>query len=152
MARRFPLQAPLEHARHRLEAGERLLRILKRKEDDARRRLDDLRGYRQEYLNRYAGAGQQGMSILLMRDFQVFIAKLDTAIRHQEGEVEQIHGHWAQAHEAWLKQRQKVKAYETLGERHQRAEEKRQERREQVQTDEQANRIHFDRTVSRDRH
>ena len=44
MAKPFPLQALLEHSRHRTEAAERLLRILKRREEAARQRLEELHG------------------------------------------------------------------------------------------------------------
>lgn len=145
MAQPFPLQSLLDHARHRMEAGERLLRILKRRVEAAQQRLDELREYKLDYQRRLAGGGARGMDIHLLRDFHVFLGKLDTAIAHQAGEAEKSEANWRAAHENWLALRRKVKAYETLATRHQHRESSRQEKREQRQTDETALRRHLHR-------
>lgn len=136
MPARFPLQALLDHASHRLEAAERLLRMLRRKEDEARGRLDELRGYRQEYQTRLAGQGRGGMHILLFQDYHAFLGKLEGAVGQQEEEMAQASARWRQAHENWVALRQRVKAYETLAKRHADAEGLRLEKQEQRQTDE----------------
>ena len=143
MATRFPLQSLLDHARHRMEAAERLLRILKRKEDEARRRQDELNGYKQEYQRRLTGqAGERGIDIHLLRDYHAFLHKLDVAISHQEREVAQALAHWRGAHDNWLELRQKVKAYEALDVRHHDQERRREEKRDQRLPDEQEARRH----------
>ena len=145
MAAAFPLQALLDHSRHRMEAAERLLRMLKRKEDMAQRQLQELHGFKSEYQNRLTGGGANGMDIVLLRDFYAFLVKLDRAISHQDGEVVQAHAHWQAAHENWLALRQKVKAYETLAARHASQELQKQEKRDQRLTDETALRKHASR-------
>ncbi len=143
MATRFPLQSLLDHSRHRMEAAERLLRILRRKEEAARQRHEELQGYKRDYQQRLAGeTGARGMQIHLLRDFHAFLGKLDVAIHHQENEVAQATAHWQSAHDNWLTLRQKVKAYEALADRHRHQEIKREEKRDQRQTDEQAARRH----------
>jgi flagellar FliJ protein len=143
VATRFPLQSLLDHAHHRMEAAERLLRILKRKEEAARRRQDELQGYKRDYQTRLTGeSGSRGMVIHLLRDYHAFLGKLEVAIRHQEQEVAQAVAHWQSAHDNWLLLRQKVKAYEALGERHRQQELRREEQRDQRLTDEQAARRH----------
>jgi flagellar protein FliJ len=146
LAARFPLQALLDHARHRMEAAERLLRMLKRKEDAARQQLQELQGFKAEYQGRLAGGGADGINILLLRDFYAFLTKLDHAIAHQDGEVVQAHAHCQSAQENWLILRQKVKAYETLASRHASQELQKEEKRDQRQTDEAALRKHVGRT------
>lgn len=143
MARAFPLQSLLEHARHRMDAGERLLRMLGRRLEAARRRLHELHEYKQEYQQRLAGGGTRGMDIHLLRDFHVFLGKLDAAIAQQSAEVDKAEAHWHAAHQNWLGLRRKVKAYETLAGRHQRQEIARQEKLEQRLTDENALRRHL---------
>ncbi len=143
MAAAFPLQALLEHSRHRMDAAERLLRMLKRKEDTAQQRLLELHGYKSEYQGRLNGVGAVGMEIILLRDFYAFMVKLDSAITHQQSELAQAHAHWQAAHENWLVLRQKVKAYETLAVRHGNQEKQKQERIDQRQTDEKALRKHL---------
>lgn len=139
MAARFPLQSLLEHSRHRMDAAERLLRILKRREQEARQRLEGLIAYRDDYQNRLTGeAGHQGMGIHLLRDYHAFMNKLEVALAHQEQEVDKAEAHWRRAHEDWLELRRRVQAYEALAERHRRQEIRREEKRDQRLTDEQA--------------
>mgnify|MGYP001581400679 CR=1 FL=1 len=141
----FPLQALLDHSRHRMEAAERLLQLLKRKENAAQQRLQELHGYKSEYQARLAGGGAAGMEIKMLRDFYAFMVKLDSAITHQDSEVAQAHAHWQAAHDNWLALRQKVKAYEALAVRHANQEMQRQEKRDQRLTDETALRKHASR-------
>lgn len=138
MAKRFPLQTLLEHSQHRMESAERLLLTLKRREDSAKARLEELHGFKAEYQQRLAGTGSRGIDIQLLRDFHVFLLKMDGAIRQQAGEVDKAHAHWLQAHAHWLQLRQKVKAYETLAQRHHAQELARLEKREQRLSDEYA--------------
>lgn len=143
MASSFPLQTLLDHSRHRMEAGERLLRILKHKEQVARQSLDGLISYRGDYQQRLTtDASGPGMDIHLLRDFHAFLAKLEVAIEHQEKALVQAEANWKKAHETWLELRRRVKAYETLAERHRRREIQREEKRDQRLTDEQAARRH----------
>jgi flagellar FliJ protein len=137
---RFPLQTLLDHARHRMEAAERLLLMIKRKEDAARLKHEELERYEREYMARLAGASQGGMDIQMLRDFHVFLGKLDHAIKGQAAEVDMLHGRWLAAHENWLILRQKMKSFEVLESRHQKAEVLREDRRDQRQSDELANR------------
>jgi flagellar FliJ protein len=141
----FPLQALLDHSRHRLEAAERLLRMLKRKEELAQQRLQELQGYKSEYQARLSGGGATGMNITLLRDFYAFLIKLDSAISHQSSDLAQAHVNWQAAHDQWLALRQKVKAFETLATRHAHQEMQKEERRDQRLTDETALRKHADR-------
>lgn len=145
MASRFPLQTLLDHSRHRMDAAERLLRMLKRREDLARSKLEDLSGYKREYQQRLVGSGARGLQIHLLRDYHAFLIKLDEAIGQQEKEVAQARVNWETAHANWMALRQKVKAYETLATRHLAQENERQEKRDQRVTDEAALRKHLNR-------
>lgn len=136
MADKFPLQSLLDHARHRMAAAERLLMAIKRKEEAAKLKHEELERYRHEYQARLAGSSQGGMDIQMLRDYHVFLGKLDQVIRNQAGEVETMHGRWLAAHENWLALRQKVKSFEVLESRHRAAEMHRQDLREQRQSDE----------------
>ncbi len=143
MATHFPLQSLLDHGRHRMEAAERLLRMLKRKVEAARQKRDELQGYKRDYQLRLTGeAGERGMVIHLLRDYHAFLGKLDAAIGHQEKEVVLAQAHWQSAHETWLALRQKVLGYEALAERHRHRERQVEDKRDQRTTDEQASRRH----------
>lgn len=138
MARHFPLQPLLDHSRHRMEAAHRSLRVLRQQEEEARRRLQELEGFRQEYCDRLKHSVAGGMHIHLMRDYHAFLAKIEQAIRHQTELVSEAHGRWESAHKHWLAERQKVEAYEVLAKRHRQRELHREERRDQRLTDEHA--------------
>lgn len=140
MPRGFTLQPLLEHARHRLEAAERLMRMLKRKEDAAAARLIELQNYLAEYRQRLTATSQGGMDILRFRDFHGFIAKLENAIRHQEKEVANLNARWNQAREQWFELRRRVKSFEVLAERAHNEYLRNESRREQRQLDELAQR------------
>ncbi|NTV94239.1 MAG: flagellar export protein FliJ [Thiobacillus sp.] len=140
MAAKFPLQSLLDHARHRMEAAERLLLMIKRKEDAAKLRHEELERYRSEYMARLSGSSRSGMDIQMLRDYHVFLGKLEQAIRNQAGEVEMLHGRWLAAHESWLALRQKVQSFEVLESRHIKAELWREDRRDQRQSDELSSR------------
>lgn len=140
MAAAFPLQSLLDHARHRMQAAERLLMTIKRKEDAARLKQQELERYREEYRARLAGVSQVGMDILMLKDYRRFLEKLEQAIGQQAVEVEALHGRWLAAQENWLELRKKVKSYEVLEVRHHQDETRRQDRREQRQVDELSNR------------
>jgi flagellar FliJ protein len=121
-----------------MDAAERTLRLLKQQEEDARRRLQELEGFRQEYRDRLVRNVAGGMHIHLMRDYHAFLAKIEQAIRQQTQVVHEAHVRWEGAHKLWLAERQKVKAYEVLAQRHHKRELQRTERREQRLTDEHA--------------
>ncbi len=121
-----------------MEAAERLLRMLGRKEEAARQRLQEIQGYKLEYQQRMVGAGELGMEIHRLRDYHAFLRKVDQAIQHQESEVAKAHGHWEAAHGKWLELRRQVKAYEVLAQRHRHEARQREERRDQRVTDESA--------------
>lgn len=140
MPRGFALQPLLEHAQHRLEAAERLMRMLKRKEDTAAARLIELQNYLAEYRQRLTDTSQNGMDILRFRDFHGFIAKLENAIRHQEKEVAALNARWHQAREQWFELRRRVKSFEVLAERARNEHLRSEARREQRQFDELAQR------------
>lgn len=73
----------------------------RRERDGACRRLQELRRYRQEYLQRYTLSVQTGGTAARMRDYQLFIDKLDTAISEQERLVRQQQEKCELARRAW---------------------------------------------------
>lgn len=121
-----------------MDAAERSLRVLKQQEEAARRRLQELEDFRQEYRDRLVQSVAAGMHIHLMRDYHAFMAKIEQAIRHQTEVVNEAHTRWEAAHKHWLAERQKVKAYEVLADRYRKRELKHAQRHDQRLTDEYA--------------
>lgn len=143
---RFALQSLLDHARHRLEAAERLLRMLKRREDEALAQLEALRIYRSDYERQFAARSGAGMPIHLLCDYHGFLGKMEEAVRHQEVIVEQARASLKRGQEQWAELRRKVQAYETMAARHAARERLKEDRRDQRSMDEFASRTHRQRT------
>lgn len=139
MARKFPLQTLLDLSQSHADAAAKSLLALKVRWHEAEEKLRQLLAYRESYRDRLR---ELASSAAALRDFQLFMVKLDTAIKLQEEEVARCQARWNAGQQEWLRQRGKVKAYDALSARHRRAEEKREECVEQKEQDEFANKQH----------
>lgn len=136
MARKFPLQPLLDLSQNQMDSAAKNLHALKVRWNDAEEKLKQLLAYRESYRERLRDSGSSGTSAMAMRDFQLFLAKLDTAIKLQQDEVARCQARWNAGQQEWLKQRGKLKAFDALSQRHRRAEEKRENQIEQKEQDE----------------
>jgi len=139
MTRKFPLQTLLDLSRSHADAAAKSLQALKLRWHEAEEKLRQLLAYRASYRDRLRDLAGSGTSSTTLRDFQLFMVKLDTAIKLQQDEVARCQGRWNAGQQEWLRQRGKVKAYDVLSARHKRAEEKREESMEQKEQDEFSN-------------
>lgn len=106
----------------------------------AEARLEELRTYQGEYQLAFQKRAEKGTSIRSLRDFQAFLARLDTALRQQEQRVAQAREQVAGSRRSWQGAAQQVKAVDSVVERWQMAEVRAGERREQKDADERAQR------------
>lgn len=104
----------------------------------ARTRLDELRAYHADYLNRFAGAASAGLSSQQVLEYQVFISKLETAIAQQEDIVAQSQQACDSSKAQWRGRYTKSKAMENALGRMHRKERKDQDRKEQAESDDRA--------------
>lgn len=139
MARKFPMQTLLDLSQSHADAAAKSLLVLKVRWHEAEEKLSQLLAYRESYRERLRDVAGNGTSATALRDFQLFMIKLDTAIKLQQDEVARCQARWHAGQQEWLRQRGKVKAYDALSARHKRAEEKREELVEQKEQDEFAN-------------
>jgi flagellar FliJ protein len=142
MARKFPMQTLLDLSQSHADAAAKNLQVLKARWHEAGEKLGQLLAYRAIYRDRLRDLAGNGTSVTALRDFQLFMAKLDEAIKLQQEEVARCQARWKAGQQEWLRQRGKVKAYDALSARHKRAENKREERVEQKEQDEFANKQH----------
>lgn len=140
MAKPFSLQAVQELMQNRADAATAALAKLIAAEHDARAKLDLLRQYRDEYAQRFSAATQQGLSPQEWRNFRDFMGRLDEAIGQQEQVVARSSSNTAAGQAHWNQQHVKLKAMDTLAERHRSSEDKAEARREQKLLDEIATR------------
>lgn len=102
----------------------------------ARAKLEQIESFRADYRARLTCSGQAGMTVTQWRDFQLFLGKLDAATGQQAEEVARQEGLYQQALASWQECEKKVKGFETLKERHEATELRKESRREQKTLDE----------------
>jgi flagellar protein FliJ len=126
-------QKEKDRARELVESRTRL--------SQAQEKLRDLEQYRQDYEQAFQQRARAGQPVRELRDFQVFLARLDQAIQQQRQIVanheSEVGGHSAQ----WQSAARQVKAVDSVVERWNGEERRAQDRREQKQTDERAQRL-----------
>lgn len=142
MPRQFSLQPLHDLANNRVEAATRQLAALKQQWQLQEDKLKQLYAYQAEYRQRLHHTLTQGVDMTRMRDFQVFLHKLDIAIRQQQVEIERARMRWENGQRAWMEERRKLKTYDVLKTRHQRKEAQREGRIEQREQDEHARKSH----------
>lgn len=136
MTKPFPLQTVLELMQERSDDATRHLAHLIANEKDAKAKLNLLLGYRDEYAGRFREAAQNGLTQRGWQNFQHFLARLDEAILQQREIVAQRARNTADGQVNWQAQRKKLKAFDTLSERHFANELARETKREQKLQDE----------------
>ncbi len=109
-----------------------------RRVHEARGRLDELEGYRAAYVRDFNVRAQAGLDGAAARDYQVFLDRLEDALRHQGQILSQAEAQRSAELEIWRGAAQRAAAVDTLA-KHWRAEERRvEDRREQHDTDERS--------------
>jgi flagellar FliJ protein len=103
--------------------------------DHAQQRLVELEQYHKEYLERFAHAARNGLTSSQAVEYQVFIAKLDDAITEQRRIVQRVEQDCLQTRQQWQGRYTKAKAMETAIDRMRLAERRRDDRREQAESD-----------------
>ena len=141
MVKPFSLQTVLELMQVRAdEATQRLARLIAN-ERDAKNKLEMLLQYRDEYAARFKQSAQNGLTQREWHNFQEFLNRLDEAIDSQRQAVDQQTQNTAVGQKHWQQERKKLKAIDTLSERHFANEEALELRREQKTQDEFASRL-----------
>lgn len=104
----------------------------------AEEKLQELKTYREEYVQRFHANGAVGMSAVQMGDYRLFLSKLSRAIEQQAELVEQAAATVAQQRQQWFSQRGKVKMLDNVVSRYQADEQRVSDRKEQREQDEHA--------------
>lgn len=136
MPRRFPLQPLLDLAQNHTDAAAHDLNILKVRWQEAEEKMRQLTSYREDYRARLLQTTKLGMQVNALRDFQLFLGKIEVAIRQQAEEVERCKKRWEDGRHEWQAKQRKLKAFDTLSQRHLSSERKREDKLEQREQDE----------------
>lgn len=142
MSKNFPLQSILDLSQLRLDEATRHLGELIAGEQQAAERLELLIQYRDEYHARFLDAARDGIGRDQWRNYQSFLDRLDGAIAQARELVTQSQRRTADGRQDWLSKRGRVKAFDTLAQRHQARANYAEQRREQKALDEHSARQH----------
>jgi flagellar FliJ protein len=106
----------------------------------AETKLQDLQRYLHDYTQAFQERAKGGHHVLVLRDFQVFLARLEEAVRQQELIVARAREDVAGNTRQWQSAARQVKAVDTVVDRWQTDERRVTDRKEQKETDERAQR------------
>ncbi|MBK8317174.1 MAG: flagellar export protein FliJ [Betaproteobacteria bacterium] len=136
MAQTFPLQTLLELMQNRTDEASRKLGQLITAEQSQRSRLQMLEQYRDEYAQRMREAAAEGITRLILRNYQDFLARIDEAIEQQRQAVQNSELSTKAGQTEWRNQNTKLMAIDTLSSRHDARERYRENKQEQKILDE----------------
>jgi flagellar FliJ protein len=136
MAQTFPLQTLLELMQNRTDEASRKLGQLITAEQSQRSRLQMLEQYRDEYAQRMREATAEGITRLILRNYQDFLARIDEAIEQQRQAVKNSEISTKAGQTEWRNQNTKLMAIDTLSSRHDARERYRENKQEQKILDE----------------
>lgn len=105
-------------------------------EQNQRSRLKMLEDYRAEYAQRMSEATAQGVTRLVLHNYQDFLARIDQAIEQQRLTVMDSENSTKAGQEHWKNQNKQLKAIDTLSLRHDARERYKEGKQEQKLQDE----------------
>lgn len=142
------LKLIIELAERREQQAAAQLGQVRERQAAEQRRLQELRGYRDEYHGNRRPEARGGMSAAQLRNFKHFTGRLHNAVGQQQQVLEQFGRECERLEQRWRHARSRRVALEKLRVRYQEADARRQDRREQHLIDEHAARIYRSRQKS----
>ena len=140
MSRAKRMQPVADVAQHRQDQAAQRMGSQQLQLAQQEKRLEDLRNYRDEYNGRFYSDGQV-MAAVQVREYRLFLARLDQAIDEQTQHVEMARQALERSHKDWSACRVQTDAINKAIERMQADEQQVERRREQGQNDEFGQRI-----------
>ena len=107
---------------------------------EAQRRCAELQHYLDEYRQMFAERARAGMGVSGMRDYQVFIARLHEAVQAQQSVVDQLAAESVSERELWAQAAARKTAVGKIIDQAQSEERQAEDRRQQHELDERAQR------------
>ncbi|MDR2838768.1 MAG: flagellar export protein FliJ [Azonexus sp.] len=136
MAQPFSLQPLLELMQTRTDEATRELGKLIAAEQNQKSRLQMLEQYREEYAQRLREASAEGLTRQILDNYQDFLGRIDEAIGQQRMAVDKSERSTQAGQEHWRAQNTRLKAIDTLSQRHEAHERYREGKQEQKLLDE----------------
>jgi flagellar FliJ protein len=108
---------------------------------DAERRAVELKRYLAEYQEMFQQRAKRGIGVSGMRDYQMFIARLSEAVRHQDGLIAQLRSECERARVGWLEAAARKSAVGKVIAEARTEDQKLEDRKAQKEFDEHAQRL-----------
>lgn len=118
MTKPAPVKTLLDLSKMRLDEATRSLGSLISGEQAASERLELLTGYRTEYHSRFMAAAKNGLDRDTWRNYQSFLDRLDASIDQAEEAVKQSRQRTVNGQREWMGKQERVRAFDTLAQRH----------------------------------
>jgi flagellar protein FliJ len=138
MAEKFPLQTLLDLSNLRMDESAKKLGQLIAGERQAAERLELLSTYRDEYHGRFLEAAKSGLRPEEWQNYRHFLDRLDEAIAQAKDMLQLSQRQTKVGQDDWLDKRGKVKAFDTLAQRHEQRQQYGEMKAEQKLSDEHA--------------
>jgi len=136
MAKLTSLPTLIDLATDGVDKAGKLLQQLTAERSNAEQQLSMLQTYRQDYAERLQKATESGLSASNYHNFRQFIATLDEAISQQNRVVAQIASKLEAGRQQWHAEKRRLSSYEALRAREARQQAMRDNRTEQIASDE----------------
>ena len=138
MTKSAPVQTLLDLSKMKLDEATRVLGNLISGEQAAEERLELLKGYRTEYHVKFMAAAKNGIDRDAWRNYQAFLDRLDSTITQAEEMVKQSHLRTTAGQREWMGKQERMRAFDTLAQRHQMRQQYAEQHTEQKSQDELA--------------
>jgi flagellar FliJ protein len=138
MALLSALDTLIELAMRETDEAAKRLGVAIRATEDTEKKLALLMEYRDDYAARFQASLTTGLTAMGYRNFQLFMDKLDEAIAGQQVIVMQSKRRMQDERTAWQASERKRMSYDTLASRAHKEEQRKESKRDQKMTDEQA--------------
>jgi len=132
-----PVQNLVDDKERRLAQS---LAAYEKKLADAQRKGQELERYREEYEQQFKATAARGIGVAGLRDYQAFLARLNEAVRQQQSVVARALAERDAERTRWQEMARKAKALDHVVEQWNTEERRARDRREQLETDERAQR------------
>ena len=141
------LKPVASHAKNQEQEAARIFAEAQRRVTDSEQQLQQLEGYRDEYLGKYQTASQKLGSMSQLLDYQAFLAKITQGIGQASNTINLCRQQRDILKKQWLLRRTRSQALESVVEKYQKDEMKKASHIEQMEMEELTQlRFHTNRT------
>ncbi len=140
MTRSKRMKPVVKVAEGREQAAARVMGEAQRQLQAQEDKLQELITYRAQYTEQFQVSGGAGLGAARLQDYRVFLSRLNQAIEQQHVRIAQCQQDCERQRSNWMATRTRSQALDKVVERYQREERRADDRREQNETDERAQR------------